>query len=229
MSEYVSYMLELTHGDLHLSSSASPKPPHSRLGRALIASEGAALQLRKKIMEDAEGNIAMAKLRLEAVDGATTIENVVRYGDRLPATIVSLFDTGIADIQTREPNIEELGLKAIVGVAYEFHERPFADLERWLRRQMKRDGDDQLQPQDLTVEEVLRAAAGLIFVDNRNDLPVRLYHEALGYYVAERYNEALFWMYTSTNTVDAEEFEKPKRMQTWHASRKNLTRADTWK
>lgn len=229
MSTYVSCMLELVHGDLGLSSPASPKPAHSKLGRALIASEAASTQLRDKIVTEAEGNISMAKLRLESIDGATTIEEIVRYGDRLPASIVSLFDSGIAGIQIKDSQIQELGLKALVGVANEFHHRPFADLQRWLQRQIKQEDQRQPQREDFTIEEVLRAAAGYLRVGNTPDCPVELYHGALGYYVAERYNEALFWIHTSTITIDAEEFERPKRVQTWHASRRHLTRADTWK
>lgn len=230
MSDYVGHALELAHGDLGLSSGAPFVVAHSKLGMALVASENTAMQLRDKIVIDADGNIAMAKLRLDVIDGATTVEEVVQYGDRLPANIVSLFDSIVANVQNMSSCIEHLGLRAIVGIASRYHGRPFSDLQSWLRKQRDHDsqrGDSQLE--DFSIEDVLRSAAGCIVVDREEECRVRLYHGALVSYAVQGYNEALFWMQTSTSTMKFGEFGRPVRRQTSSSSRRDLTRANTWK
>lgn len=229
MSAYVSHALESVHGDLGLFSPVQSKPPHSKLGRLLSNSMAAVIQLRRKIVDDAEGNITMAKLRLETIDGAATIEEVMRYGDRLPAFVVACFDDKFASIQERGLSMGDLGLKVIIAVANGLHGRPYADLQQWLRRQDNLQGNDGSHIRDFSIETVLRATAGFLLVNWDDKYTVKLYHHAVTYYVTERYNEALFRLQTSIIIIDRETFEHPRRLQTWHASRKHLTRADTWK
>lgn len=238
MAEYVSTSLELVHGDLGLGSLAPEKPPLSRLGRALMLSQDGtatiANQLRDKIVQDSEGNIAMAKIRLEVCEEAKSVEEVLRYGDRLPGSIVALLDAGIAKIQQMSKDMEELGLKAIVGVAAEFYDEPFEKLEKWLRRHVNSEWlpSDTPLGQDSTMEKVLRAAAGFLVVDRSTERLVGLYHSALGYYASERYHESLFWIHTSINTINRLEADpdgdedpagrRPIRTQTWHPTTKRL-------
>ncbi|OJD30377.1 heterokaryon incompatibility protein [Diplodia corticola] len=192
-AEFASWSLEAEHGDLGLDTSNENKPPRSALGRTLVNRGGPKViqSLVNSIANDAFNNISFIKLRLDAIRTAHSVDAVLTVGDRLPGNRVAMFDAAIKRIAGQAQPQSRLGLTAISAAANHYNGRPFRDLERELHRVVPRDGARGSQP--YSVQEVLKATAGFLTVDNSEDQLVLPYHESFFLYVTENYNELLVW------------------------------------
>ncbi len=139
MDTFIAWSLEKEHGDLGLQSGVQDMPPISRLGLEITKSSYAdeAQALVQRIAGRAEENITLALARLELIHSVDTLEQTKFIGDRLPPSIIALFDAAVRAVESQPEEQRDLGLKAIAAVAHAgahgLHGLKFTDLDRWLR------------------------------------------------------------------------------------------------
>ncbi|KAH7123677.1 hypothetical protein B0J11DRAFT_318642 [Dendryphion nanum] len=186
MEDFISWNLEREHGDLGLSRFPDP-PPLSALGQSIL--EGAPFVLPSGLVEDiyeeSEGNISIAKARLDLVHVAESWAglNAYKRRQRLPVNIVSMFDAGIRTIQQQRSERRELGLKAI-SVLAKGEEIPITIMRRWLSNtnpDLLRSGEDIID----ATEGFLCAIPGAAGQD------LCAYHNDFFNYATNHYNEAI--------------------------------------
>ena len=187
MVTFVAWALEREHGDLGFGSSSEAKRrPLSILGMALRHNrvEGAE-ELRTSIVDEAAGNVGMAKLRVELTYGSQALEEVKVNRDRLPSNIIAIFDAGIRRLEKQPKAQRELGLMIIAGSCRELQGVPLKTLEDWIGTSFR------------SPEDVFHVTGGFVKVDIKVDQiaerRVQAYHHTFGAYVREDYNESLFW------------------------------------
>jgi hypothetical protein len=149
---------------------------------------GAAMQrlVNQSIVDKASGNISMAKLRLDLVHGAQSLDHIEAARDRLPNNLVELFDAGIRSIEEQRGELERrLGVLAIAAAASAYNGIEVPILTQHIQRAMP----DIAPP---CLHDVLRAAKGFLVQLNTKPVKVKLYHNDFHFYVAEDYNESLF-------------------------------------
>jgi hypothetical protein len=194
MREFVAWDMEREHGDLGLGSVNDKKPPLSMLGSSLHEdrADGAATRLVQHIVDKAYGNVVMAKLRLDLIHRAQTLESIEAVHDRLPNNLLQLFGAGINSIE-RQPDawLQDLGLLAIAAAARNFNGVPFESLKQWLQKASPQ--SSLVHVASRSPEELLRAARGFLVQKHTDPIELTVYHPDFYYYVAEDYNEGLFW------------------------------------
>ncbi|KAF2496956.1 hypothetical protein BU16DRAFT_458406 [Lophium mytilinum] len=188
MRDFVAWDLEKEHGDLGLKSSCHDKPPLSSLGALILRNQDGSTpqSLLERILEQAENNIGIAKLRLDNFHNAQSLEDVESIGDRLPPNIVFQFDTAVRNIETQPASQGDLGLRAIAAAAENNAGVPAANVERWLRPK-----SSKFPPR--SVEDVLQSANGFLISANMEEENIRIYHASFFMYVAQNYNASLLW------------------------------------
>lgn len=169
-----------------------------RIGMGL-SEEGGSEILKKaaaSVVEKADGNINMAKLRIEELLATDMGEMLGKVGDRLPRNIVAFFDAEMSRIQSQTPKLRELALLTIAAVAErEYYEGVLvATLEKMIRK--ARDESPHLGRFPVrSLEDILEAANGLIVMRLDTDIfGVVLWHADFATYVQENYNQTLFSM-----------------------------------
>lgn len=196
-TDFTCWSLEAEHGDLGLDTDNDNKPPLSALGRVLVnrGGPGVIRDLVESIANDAMNNLTFAKLRLDTIRAAQSVDTVLRVGDRLPANRIAMFGAAIKRIAAQPQQQSRLGLTAISAAANHFNGKPFRELERELQRVVPRSGGDHGGggSRRYTVQEVLKAAGGFLMLDNSTDQVVAPYHESFFLYVMEKYDELLVW------------------------------------
>ncbi|KAF2093752.1 hypothetical protein NA57DRAFT_80750 [Rhizodiscina lignyota] len=189
MECFLKWNLEGEHGDLGLQSANQHKPPPSALGRAL-REERVAENIVQAVVFESEGNIAIARTRLDEIHVAQTIQETEPIPDRLSRNRIAMFQAGISRINEQADGRRELGLTAISAAGSESGGTSFRELKEQLRtivRKRKSDGAS-----DLTLYEALHAAAGYLVVDNTIEQRVTPYHTSFFLFVNENYDERLF-------------------------------------
>jgi hypothetical protein len=220
MKDFVRRTIQREHGNLEilpLSGDATPSdtwPISSALGRKLKTSDRG-----KSLITDterrAEGNLAWARLRLDDICKAETLEDTLLRTDRLPRNLVALFDAGIWQIVRQREEVANLGLKAILlaslglkafppiteedqenspdelGLEDDANEGvPFNDVRTWIYTYGRK-----VNYKLVTLKEVLHAARGFLKVETEvnpgDHIRLAVYHRDFGLYVRERYNATL--------------------------------------
>jgi hypothetical protein len=216
MKDFIKRTIQREHGDLegqtsNVGASSSEWPPPSTLGRALIESDRG-----KSLIHDtetrAEGNLAWARLRLDDICKAETIEDTMLRKDRLPRNLVSLFDAGVREVESQQREVASLGLKAILLAS--LGSQAFPSIRKYIPEELLNeeafDKNEEMQgvpfvairnwiydhkvnpyPDLVTIKEVLHAAMGFLKVDPDDDDRISVYHKDFGLYVCERYNTKL--------------------------------------
>ena len=168
------------------------KPPLSSRGKELRQRHGDDAQRHlESIVFKAFGNVGIAKLRLDLVHSAQSLEAVEVVSDRLPGNIIALFDAGIQRLEKQPDAQRELGLCAIAAAVHSYEGVPFATLERWVHEATSKSGAVKIPPH--TLEDVLQAAQGFLVVSSEVDRVIRHYHDSFYLYASEDYNESLLW------------------------------------
>lgn len=229
VGRFIDWDLEAEHGDLGLGNNDGEddddpdgKPPKSAFGRQLSDPQNleALDTLREQLRYHAQGNVSIARLRLDNVHQAQSIDAITSaWADTLPANIVAFFDAGIRRIEDQPPARRDLGLKAIAAVAH-YHYADgglaYAALDRILRRASARGHATRTQSAPVvstttkrmhgsntavdvvhvphrSLEEMLHAACGFLTVETLEHRPLRAYCESFHTYARENYNESLVW------------------------------------
>ncbi|KAK2028801.1 hypothetical protein LX32DRAFT_618426 [Colletotrichum zoysiae] len=223
VARFIDWDLEMEHGELGLGSENPDKPPPSALGRRLIdpRNQEALARLRDRVGSQAEGNISLARLRLDNVHQTQSVGALFARFDVLPANIVDFFDVGIGRIEAQPPSQRDLGLKVIAAVAhYDFTLGiEYEHLQGIIRRSTKtparahakrttstptvstrrRRGSSTPAPETSShvahrsLEEMLHAARGFLTFRNEKSRPLVAFCESFHTYAREHYNESLVW------------------------------------
>ncbi|KAF2186876.1 hypothetical protein K469DRAFT_570948 [Zopfia rhizophila CBS 207.26] len=208
MEKFVAWDLEREHGELGLASSITRKPPLSNLGQSLLEDRTAntAHSLVQRIVDLANGNIGLAKARLDLIHEAESLEGVEARRDRLPANIVAMFDAGLKQIEAQRRVQKDLGLNAISVAGSAFYGIPIPDLQIWLQQSRTAFGRVSTR----SGEDILEAARGFLLATRDNPANIRLYHTSFYYYVAQNYNESLYQANCKLQADDKDD-EKPMK------------------
>jgi hypothetical protein len=183
IKDYVTWDLENEHGDLHLEDNATEKPPLSMLGAKLRGSRRpkAAQWFRNQIVDQADRNPALARLRLDgAHENMSAIDDIEALPGELPVTLTALFEAGIRGIQNQAAPDAELGLKALAFWGSEY------DSEEFLLGVLAATGIPEDQ---CTIERVLHATRGFLSPVLEGDRHIMEYSFSFGRYVKGGYSE----------------------------------------
>lgn len=193
---FVSWSLENEHGDLGLDTANEDKPPLSTLGNLIRKRNGGryAQQLINTVVEKAEKNIGFARLLLELVHDARSIDDIESSvgggGDRLPKRMLEYFDAGIGKIQQSPNQLQrKLGLKAIT-VAATCEDCCFKTFDE-VKEELQQKAQTDLEASN--VDSIIRATNGFLVQLRGPERPIAVYNTHFGYYVRDNYNASLFW------------------------------------
>lgn len=187
-SDLASWTIQNEHGLIwpEVSFSLWPDkdwPPLTFIGEALIANMGPVTNT----MRHAAGNITLAKLRLDEICEANTLDSFRLVRDRLPRKVVSLFQSQIAAVKDQARHITMIGLSAIKLATQEPGGMSIVDLHRMIQTSERVATLGPLETQD-----ILHAAKGLLipreYADGQH---LEAYHSDFHLYATERYNEDL--------------------------------------
>ncbi|KAI9708474.1 MAG: hypothetical protein M1820_003935 [Bogoriella megaspora] len=183
MEAFVAWDLEREHGALGFgSSSEAERRPPSTLGTVLRQNNGGnADKLRGEIVSRADGNVGMAKLRLESRYDSDIAEEVTVTRDRLPDNIVACFDAGVRRLEEQSKFETELGLKIIVASFLDSDCIPLATLESRMETCFR------------SAEEILQVTRGFVRILLQDPPKIEAFHPDFALYVKDDYNESLFW------------------------------------
>jgi hypothetical protein len=225
---FVQWAVENEHGDLgltgaprqELSPAGAPLPPPSALALKLKRPENAPLlgDQINGIVEFAEDNICMARMRIDNLHLVTTVEDLAApLGDRLPYNIISFFDAAIDAIRAQPDDTRVIGLLAIAAVSTRRYIRgiEFSKVQDAVR-EFNRTSDD-FQVECPKVEGVLLATQGFLRAipqDPQEETRLLAYHEAFHAYIVENYNEQLRWWMEMNLRFDSSWFKKFSRVKT---------------
>jgi hypothetical protein len=207
MRNFVRETLQQEHGSLSTpaltpapfqsSTESDTYPPSSELGLALLATDQGKSLINDTVTR-AEGNLAWAKLRLDDLCKAESIDDTLLRTDRLPRNLVAMFDAGISLIEEEHEDVVRIGLRSILLAAEdevtvedanidEYPGIPFSSLANILC-----DVDDEGSPFPPMLMEVLHATRGFLKTYPLNEeMMITVYHKDFGLYVRERYNKIL--------------------------------------
>lgn len=185
-SDFALWIIQNEHGLIFPERSKSlwPKkdwPPLTLIGEMLVADMG----LITTIITHSAGNLTIAKLRLEEICEADTLESFRLIRDRLPRKVVSLFDSQIASVKRQDRSVAMLGLSAIKLATKEAGEINTEQIQRRLQAFGRKDGLGSLD-----VQEILHATQGLLR-ESEGGQHLEAYHTDFDRYAIERYNEDL--------------------------------------
>jgi hypothetical protein len=188
VADFGIWTIQIEHGNIcpqksHVLWTDHDWPPLTPIGETLSAH----MEFIDHTMIQAAGNLTLAKLRLEEICEADTLEATESVQDRLPSKIVSLFNTGIQGVKGQAEDIATLGMSAIKLATEEPHGISFAQLQKALHA-----SDARTELGSFNVQEVLHAAKGYLNVTWLEDgQHVKAYHIDFFLYASERYNEDL--------------------------------------
>lgn len=203
MHHFVSHQLQIEHGYLGLKTTIGQYkecdfPPLSDLGKSLNASK--AEKLVQTITDQAEGNVALALMRLEHIRDFTTAEEALAVSDRLPSAIVAAFTAGLDRISRRngrsqkvgsDPQAEAkaqpppLGLEVIAFVATEKSNNGM--MWRNLKDQLVKHG----WRDDITEDDILATTAGFLKENLLDGHTIKCYHNDFMLFASENYHNGL--------------------------------------
>jgi hypothetical protein len=163
------------------------KPPRSTLGSILYDNLTEANAIANHIVIKANRNVALARLRLDLAHVAKDLEDFQTTSDRLPSSIIALFDAGVRAIE-EEPDLKEreLGLLAILAAARCFDFGiSLPDLQEELQA-------TSTLLASVSVGDILRAGKGFLSLIKTEIPSVRVYHTDFERYATEGYNDKLY-------------------------------------
>jgi hypothetical protein len=186
MENYIAWNLEREHGNLGLNSSAR-MPPLSSLGLAIRNSKDT--EMAKNIVGNIKGlsagHVATAKARLDLVQDARSVDDLLQRRYQLPANILAMFDAAVKTVENQNPLQRSLGLHAIAAAGRDSNGIEISDLRTLLEKSNStrvRSGED-----------ILRAARGfLIAAVGDKPQKVELFENSFYNYVVERYNKSIY-------------------------------------
>lgn len=180
------------------------RPPSftSNLGFQLLRpNSDVAEQVVRGIVKRAQGNVALAHKRLELFHRARLVVAFLAPHDRLPASIVDMFDSGLRGVEAQSSPRRELGLQVIAVVGRSIDGVPFEDFQRLVGEcDAEKDqdggvgmGNENQRIDDFSLSEVLHAAKGFVVRQNDRRRCPRLmaFHYDFYLYCGQGYPESI--------------------------------------
>lgn len=194
MVDFIAWDLEREHGDLGLQSSAM-KPPLSQLGKSLLLNQGTRpiQTIIDDIKERSDGNIGIARARLDLIHDMESLDDLESKKDSLPATVTALFDYGLRQIEALPARERDIALKSMAAAGRSLFGSSIPDL----RVTLEMLGNPGIR----SGEEFVEAARGWLVVSTKED-PQRLqvFNTNFLYYVQQRYHQGL---HRSSTQIDS--------------------------
>lgn len=151
-------------------------------------------QLSTDIAIRVEGNVNLAKLRIDDLLQANNLDDTQALRDRLPRSIVAFFDAEIDQLLRYNDVDGDLGLMAIAAAVEHGDTSGFGitavDLERLLRHEIH-DSPYLARHGTRSLEDIILAANGLLVLQPYEELYVACFHPMFKLYVREDYNHSL--------------------------------------
>ncbi|KAF2798054.1 hypothetical protein K505DRAFT_297239 [Melanomma pulvis-pyrius CBS 109.77] len=201
LQNFVAWDLEREHGNIGLGTSDPCKlPPLSSMGISFLKAESgtAAREWVTRIVSEAHGSIALAKLGLDVVHGATSVGSIEWIPNRLPRNVQALFNDGIKSIEQQPEKHRNLALKSIAAVAKSeprFSGASLSELANLLQDRPHASGYNRLPPR--SAEHILQASKGYLHLlpprFGSEEYTISAYNFLFCSYAAEGYNDELIW------------------------------------
>ncbi|KAI9662633.1 MAG: hypothetical protein M1821_008800 [Bathelium mastoideum] len=193
LQELIWWELQKEHGNLGLRLESNMEwPPLSTLGKSLSSDHEAAAATSGEISNRAQGNLTMAKLRLEGLLEARNIGYLFATKDRLPPNIVAFFDNLVAQIVTSSKPEDVLGLEALKIIS---RTAGVTGIEMGqFKKQLQKSIPHEQSAHGLAFMRALFAARGVLnlgITDREGALAVKAYHSDFHIYLSEAYNETV--------------------------------------
>jgi len=201
MRDFVAWDLEREHGDVGLESGSKTKPPLSTLGMSFLEGETGATanDWVNRIVDEAHGSVALAKLGLDRVHRAASVDAIeFTPPDRLPRNVQAMFEESIQAIQAQPTAQRDLALKAIAAVAkdgLDYIGTPVSLVEKALRERPHASEQTHVPPR--SVEDLLQAARGFLRLEPpwefETEYQIAVYNFPFALYAVDGYNDELVW------------------------------------
>ncbi|KAK7915213.1 hypothetical protein PG985_012916 [Apiospora marii] len=211
MDNFIRRAIQQEHGDVGLcgpqptpedQETSLPLPPFtSNLGLQLLRpNSDMAERVVRGIVKRAQGNMALAHKRLELFHRARLVEAFLAPRDRLPASIVEIFDAGLRSVEAQASPQRELGLQAIAIVGRSIDGVPFEQFRRLVRECGVKKGqydavsvEDDKGKDEIRLREVSNAAKGFVIQQNDRRRSPRLmaFHYDFYLYCGQGYRESI--------------------------------------
>ena len=195
MEEFILWDLRREHEDIGFAIQETGVPPSSPIEENPPRTPSTDATLRKFVSfvsGNAQGNITIAKLRLEEIHNGRSSEDLNNVRDRLPHSLVALFDAGIQRIERQSKAQRDLALLAIAAAAEEDIGVSLTSLEECIHDAMSQSPHVVNAP-PRSLEDILRAANGFLAMQRCNSKDVAIFNPAFLLYVKENYNDSLYW------------------------------------
>lgn len=191
MDNYIYWSLENEHGNVGFSGTHTHDIPLSKFGMQLKTVRGMnrVRYIANHIKENADGNIAMARLRLDVVNRLSDLDLIEAQLGTPPPDVIALLDAAFEATQNQcvSSSQGELALKVLAIVSqFPYLEGPrsgvpFETLSTLLQQSESR----SCNPTVYTEEEILVATEGLVILPSAEGKPVMAYNKALHTYLRE--------------------------------------------
>lgn len=195
LQKFILWELQKEHGDLGFGLESNMEwPPLSRLGKTLVSDHKEIANVSEEILNRAQGNLTMAKLRLEGLREAHNTEDLFATKDRLPPTIVAFFDSLVAQITKSSKSEDVLGLMALKIISQTADVMGIGTSE--FKIQIQESIPHEQSADNLALMRALHATRGLLSLDIKfheedSILVVKAYHSDFHIYLVEAYNRII--------------------------------------
>lgn len=201
MSDFVAWDLEREHGDVGLESEGKAKPPLSALGMSFLENEAGttAHDWVERIVNGAHGSITLAKLGLDRVHRAESVDAIeFTPPDRLPRNVQAMFQESLKAVMPQPTSQRDRALKAIAAVAKDGPDSigtPVSLVAKALRERHHASESSHFSPR--SVEDILRAARGFLRLEPPwgcgTEYQICVYNVLFALYAKEGYDDELVW------------------------------------
>jgi hypothetical protein len=220
LENYVAWDLEREHGDIGLGSHNDKErlPPLSALGASFWKAESSdtARDLVGMITANAHGSIVLAKLGLDVVHSATSVDDIELSRSHLPKNVQALFDEGIQQIMQQPAPQRELALKSIAAVVKLGPMEVGTHLSTLAAVLRERAGQNPVPPR--STEDILQSTKGYLrleppFWGFGPEYCIVAYNFLFYTYVTNSYNDELVWANAQLRTTNIRSFTQfvPKK------------------
>lgn len=191
MKEFICWNLENEHGDLGLGSSSEKSGiPLSKLGLELRERESSntTRAIVDKIEQNAEGNVAMARLRLDILHGLQDVDSIEERTGITPSDVTAIFNLAFNSTQHAAipPPQRKLALKAmaIVSQVDYYTGVSFETIHQVIKLSESRPGVSD-PGNGHSEDEVALATKGLLSFRKARRSPLGAYSQAFHTYLRE--------------------------------------------
>lgn len=194
MDDYIYWNLENEHGNVGFPGTHTHDTPLSKFGIQLKTARGMnrVLNIASNVKENADGNISMARLRLDLINRLSDLDLIEAQLGTPPLDVIALLDAAFEATQNRcvSSTQRELALKVLAIVSRFPHYSdgtgsgvPFETLSFILQQSESPRND--YSSVAYTAEEILLATGGLVLFSTAKGGPLLAYNVALHTYLKE--------------------------------------------